>query len=312
MRILVVGAGATGGYFGGRLLEAGCDVTFLVRPKRAEALARGGLVIRSPFGDATLPPPRTVSASQLREPFDLVLLSCKAYDLDSAIEDFAPAVGRESVVLPLLNGMRHLNVLDARFGADRVLGGWCFIVARLEESGEIVHSSDVHGLTFGERDGSRSQRVGAIEATMASAKFDSRASDRIVLELWEKWTFLATLAGSTCLARASVGDIVAAGGENLIVSLLDECRSIAADAGFPPRTEVVEGFRERLTRAGSPMTASMLADVERGRRTEADHILGDLAERGRRFDPSTSSLKLAHVAVKAHEARLSREGQGTS
>lgn len=307
MRILVIGAGATGGYFGGRLSEAGCDVTFLVRPRRAEQLARDGLVLRSPFGDAILPSPPTIQAPDIGETYDLVLLSCKAYDLENAIEAFAPAVGPDTTVLPLLNGMRHFDELDSRFGADRVLGGWCFIVARLEESGVIVHSSDVHGLSFGERSGRRTERVDAIERTMAPARFDSRASDEIRLELWEKWTFLATLAGSTCLARASVGDIVAAGGIELILRLLEECRSIAAEVGESPRPHVLQGFRDRLTAARSAMTASMLADVERRHRTEADHILGDLARRGSRMDLDRSLLRLAYVAVKSHEARVARE-----
>lgn len=309
MRILAIGAGATGGYFGGRLLESGCDVTFLVRPGRAEQLSRDGLVIRSPFGDATLPSPPTIQAADVREPYDLILLSCKAYDLQGAIEAFAPAVGPETVILPLLNGMRHFDVLDANFGADRVLGGWCFIVARLEESGVVVHSSDVHGLAFGERSGERTPRVEAIARTMTGARFEARASEVIRLELWEKWTFLATLAGSTCLARASVGDIVAAGGIDLILELLEECRSIAAQAGEPPRTEVLQGFRNRLTAAGSAMTASMLADVERGSRTEADHILGDLARRGSSAVSDRSLLRLAYIAVKSHEARIARKAR---
>jgi 2-dehydropantoate 2-reductase len=307
VRILVIGAGATGGYFGGRLLEAGCDVTFLVRQRRAEQLARDGLVLRSPFGDVALPPPRTVQAADLRESYDLILLSCKAYDLESAIEDFAPAVGPESAILPLLNGMRHFETLDRRFGAERVLGGWCFIVARLEESGDIVHSSDVHGLSFGERNGERTERVDSIAQAMAGARFQSGASDRIELELWEKWTFLATLAGATCLARASVGDIVAAGGTDLILGLLEECRSIAERSGVAPRPHVLQGFRDRLTKVGSPMTASMLADVERGHRTEADHILGDLVRRGAETTLDRSLLKLAYVAVQSHEARVARE-----
>src|SRR5262245_24342907 len=162
MRFLVVGAGATGGYFGGRLLEAGRDVTFLVRPARAERLAATGLSIASPAGNVTLRSAPTVLANQLRTAFDVVILSCKAYDLDGAIESFAPAVGAHTVVLPLLNGMRHLDALDARFGADAVLGGSCFLSAKLDAEGQIVHISDVHRLTFGERGGGWSQRVEAI------------------------------------------------------------------------------------------------------------------------------------------------------
>ena len=170
----------------------------------------------------------------------MVILSCKAYDLDGAIESFAPAVGPDTAVVPLLNGMRHLDALDARFGADRVLGGSCFISAKLDEAGRIAHVSDIHRLAFGERSGGRSPRVDAIAAAMAGAKFEAVASDQIVLEMWEKWVFLASLAGITCLTRAAVGDIVAAGGADLAAALLEECRAIAAAAGYPPRPESLQ------------------------------------------------------------------------
>lgn len=308
MRFLVVGAGATGGYFGGRLVEAGRDVTFLVRPARAERLAASGLNITSPAGDVSLPPPPTVLAADLSGPFDVVILSCKAYDLDAAIESVAPAVGPETAVLPLLNGMRHLERLDARFGPDRVLGGTCFISARLDDDGRVVHVSDTHRLAFGERPGGRSPRVDVIASAMAGAKFEAVASDRIVLEMWEKWAFLASLAGITCLTRAAVGDVAAAGGSDLAAALLEECRSIAEAAGHAPRDESLRASLERLTDAGSLVTASMLGDVERRGRTEADHILGNLLRRrGVVAAPDRSLLRIAYVAVKAAEVRAARE-----
>ena len=308
MRFLVVGAGATGGYFGGRLLEAGRDVTFLVRPARAERLAATGLTIASPAGNITLRSPPTVLAGELRTPFDAVILSCKAYDLDGAIESFAPAVGAHTAVLPLLNGMRHLDALDARFGADRVLGGSCFISAKLDEGGQITHLSDIHRLAFGERAGGRSARVEAIAAAMAGAKFEAVASDKIVAVMWEKWVFLASLAGITCLTRSAVGDIVAAGGADLAAALLDECRAIAAAAGYAPRPEALKASLGRLTDPESAMTASMLGDVERRGRTEADHVLGDLLRRrGSASDGDRSLLRMAYIAVKAAEARVARE-----
>jgi 2-dehydropantoate 2-reductase len=266
MRVLVVGAGAIGGYFGGRLLEAGRDVTFLVRPRRAAELARTGLVIRSQFGDVDLPVPPMVTEDTLREPFDIVLLSCKAYDLDDAMAAFAPAVGPQTVILPLLNGIRHLDALKARFGANHVLGGQCLISAVLDPNGHIVHLSDSHSLSFGERDGLRSAHVEAIAAVLSSAGFEARPSEAILQEMWEKWVFIATAAGITCLMRASVGDIVAANGAGLATALLEECAAIAARAGFPPRENSLQRSRALFTTPGSGSPRRCSATSKLGRR----------------------------------------------
>ena len=194
MRILVVGAGAIGGYFGGRMLQAGRDVTFLVRPKRAAELADAGLVIKSPLGDVTLKNPPTVQADKLTEKFDVVLLSCKAFDLDDAIKSFAPAVGPQTSIIPLLNGMLHLDVLDKKFGRERVLGGLCAIAVTLNEKREVVHLQPMQSLNFGERDGKMSDRVRAIAEVMAAGNFGAVASEHIMQDMWEKWVFLASLA----------------------------------------------------------------------------------------------------------------------
>jgi 2-dehydropantoate 2-reductase len=312
MRILVVGAGAVGGYFGGRLLEAGCNVTFLVRPKRAAQLAETGLVIKSRFGDVTLKAPPTVQASELRGEFDVVLLSCKAYDLAAAVDSFANAVRPGTVILPLLNGMRHLDLLDERFGAAHILGGQCLISVKLDDGGSVLHLNDSHLLTFGEREGTRSPRIDAIAAEMGKAKFELRASSVILLEMWEKWVFLATLAGITCLMRSAIGDIAAAGGPHLALDLLEECRSIATSAGFAPRAEFLERTRSAMTAPGSPLTASMLRDIEDGAPIEADHVLGDLVRRSNRMlSADRSLLRLAYTHLKAYESRRNREKAAT-
>src|SRR6202022_2202423 len=207
MRVLVVGAGAIGGYFGGRMLQAGQDVTFLVRPRRAAELAGAGLVIKSPNGDVTLKNPPALQADKLDEKFDVVLLSCKAFDLDDAIKSFAPAVGPQTSIIPLLNGMLHLDVLDQKFGRERVLGGLCAIAATLNDKREVVQLNPLQWLNFGERDGRLSDRVRTIAEAMASGNFGSVASENIVQEMWEKWVFLATLPACTCLMGASVGNI---------------------------------------------------------------------------------------------------------
>jgi 2-dehydropantoate 2-reductase len=307
MRILVVGAGAIGGYFGGRLLQAKRDVTFLVRERRAAQLRKTGLVIKSPKGDFATPDPPLVQASELRQPFDLILLSCKAYDLESAIESFAPAVGSGTAILPLLNGMRHLDVLDAKFGPEGVLGGQCVISAALDAEGRILHLNDSHGLSFGERSGGRSTRVDSIQSVFAGAAFDGRASNNILQAMWEKWVFIAAAAGITCLMRASVGDIGAAGGTQWSAQIYEECARIASDTGFAPGQPIRDLSLKTLTAAGSKLTASMLRDIEGGGRTEVDHILGDLLRRRKSDVAGVSILATAHVHVKAYEARRKRE-----
>jgi 2-dehydropantoate 2-reductase len=302
MRILVVGAGAIGGYFGGRMLASGSDVTFLVRPRRAAELADAGLVIKSPNGDITLKNPPTVQADRLAETFDVVLLSCKAFDLDDAIKSFAPAVGPQTAIVPLLNGMLHLDMLDSKFGRERVLGGLCAIAVTLNEQREVVHLQPMQSLTFGERDGTLSDRVRAIAEAMAGGKFGSVASEHIIQDMWEKWVFLASLAASTCLMRSSVGHILAApGGKDFILGMLDECSAVAAAEGYPPRAPFLERTRGMLTAEGSPMTASMFRDIKAGAAVEADHVIGDLIRRGDAAKVPVPRLRTAYTHLKAYE-----------
>jgi 2-dehydropantoate 2-reductase len=302
MRVLVVGAGAIGGYFGGRMLQAGRDVTFLVRPRRAAELADAGLMIKSPNGDVTLKDPPAVQADKLDEKFDVVLLSCKAFDLDDAIRSFAPAVGPKTAIIPLLNGMLHLDVLDRKFGHERVLGGLCAIAVTLNEHREIVQLAPMNSLGFGERDGKLSDRVQAIAELMASGKFGSAASEHVIQDMWEKWVFLASLAASTSLMRAPVGHILAApGGKDFILGMLDECSAIAAAEGHPPSGPFFERVRGMLTAEGSQLTASMFRDIKAGAPVEADHIIGDLIARGDAAKVPVPKLRTAYVHLKAYE-----------
>jgi 2-dehydropantoate 2-reductase len=302
MRILVVGAGAIGGYFGGRLLQAGRDVTFLVRPRRASELASAGLVIKSPVGDATLKNPPTVQANTLKEKFDVVLLSCKAFDLDDAVKSFTPAVGPQTSIIPLLNGMLHLDVLDGKFGRERVLGGLCAIAVTLNDKREVVHLQPMQSLNFGERDGKMSDRVRAIAEIFASGKFGSVASEHIIQEMWEKWVFLATLAASTCLMRASVGHILAApGGKDFILGMLDESSAVASAEDHAPRAPFLGRITGMLTAEGSPMTASMFRDIKAGAPVEADHVIGDLIARGDAAKVPVPRLRTAYTHLKAYE-----------
>ena len=307
MRILMVGAGAIGGYFGGRLLDAGRDVTFLVREGRAQELERDGLIIRSPLGNIEYPSPPQVMAAMLDAPFDLIVLSCKAYDLDTAMESFAPAVGPETLILPLLNGMAHLERLAERFTPANVLGGQCLISLDRDASGAILHLNDTNQLSFGERDGRLTPRIQKVAEALDNAGFDAILSEQITQEMWEKWCFIATGAGITGSMRASIGDVVASGGEGLILKLLDECAQVADHAGHPLRIEVRQRFEKILTTPGSKMTASMLRDIERGAPIEAQHVFGELIARrpgaDRSPEQSMSALDYVYLHLRAYEVR---------
>jgi 2-dehydropantoate 2-reductase len=311
MRVLVVGAGALGGYFGGCLVRAGRDVTFLVRPRRAAQLARDGLSIGSPHGDFTVAA-RTVLATSLSEPFDLILLAVKSYSLDEAMEQLAPAVGPATAILPVINGMSHLDRLSARFGVQRVLGGMAIIIATLDGDGRVVQLLPAHELVFGEQTGGFSDRSRAVADVLAGAGFDARTSDAVMQDMWDKWAALAANAGITCLMRAAIGDIVAApGGSEAILLLFAECCAVAAASGFALKPTVIERWRGTLTTPGSPIKASMLRDIERGGPTEGEHVLGDLAMRARRLGIATPLLDLARTHVAAYEACRAREAAAT-
>jgi 2-dehydropantoate 2-reductase len=312
MRFLIVGAGAIGGYFGGRLLEAGADVTFLVRPRRQAELKSTGLVITSSYGDVTIADPPTVLARDIDQPFDVVIASSKSYDLEGTITDFAAAVGPRTCILPLLNGMRHFDILTEKFGAQRVLGGLCFISSTLDEHGRIVHLNESHTLVFGELAGGISPRVDEIFAELSRGNFIVQSSADVMQDLWEKWTFIATVGALTTLMRATVGDVIAAGASDIAEALLQECSAIAGRNGHAPRPASMERARAFLAVPGSTLQASMAKDIERGARIEADHIIGDLLRCGGAGEASDAAhqwplLRVAFAALKAYEARRQRE-----
>ena len=301
MRILVVGAGAIGGYFGGRMLQAGRDVTFLVRPKRASELASAGLVIKSPNGDVTLKNPPTVQADSIKDHFDVVLLSCKAFDLEDAIKSFAPAVGPKTSIIPMLNGMQHLKILDDKFGAERVLGGLCAIAVTLNEAREVVQLQPMQSLAFGERDRKMTDRVRAI-AEAFSAVNGATASQNVIQDMWEKWVFLCSIAASTSLMRAPVGVIVSSpGGRDFLLGIVDECSAVAKAAGHEPTAAAFQRTKTMLTAEGSPMTASMFRDIKVGANVEADHVVGDMIARAEAAKIPVPKLRVAYTHLKAYE-----------
>ncbi|MGP1678019.1 MAG: 2-dehydropantoate 2-reductase [Burkholderiales bacterium] len=313
MKVLILGAGAVGGYFGGRLVQSGADVTFLVRPQRAQKLAQAGLAIKSPLGDAQIPV-QTVLQEAVRPDYDLVMLSCKAYDLDASIAAIGGAIGPNTLILPLLNGMAQLARLEQAYGGARVLGGACYIASTLEADGTIRHLSKFQGITCGPRAGNHAH-AGALLQELAQAyarvSVECKVSADIEQDMWEKFVLLASLAAMTCLMRANVGEILAAAdGEALMREALASCIAAAGAAGHAPRAESLQRTEGMLFARGSAFTASMLRDLESGGRVEAEHIVGDMLRHARAAGADTGLLAAAYCHLQAYEARRLRAAPG--
>ena len=303
MRSLIVGAGSVGGYFGGRLASVGRDVTFLVRPRRATQLA-GKLMISSQ-GQETVVPIKSISAGERAGKFDVILLAVKAYQLDGAIEDFAPYVSEATMILPVLNGMKHMDALRSRFGAVHVLGGAARIATTLDERGRILEQANFHDLSYGEWSGERSARIVALDEFMRGAGFDARLSTDIEREMWEKWAMLASLGAITCLMEGDIGQVSRApGGIEFVQGLLAEVAAVMARAWRPLSDSFRSQVLSLLTDRASSLTSSMYRDMKAGHRVEAEQIIGDLASRAAAHGVATPLLSAVLVRLKVYEQTL--------
>ncbi|MEV5750530.1 2-dehydropantoate 2-reductase [Actinoallomurus sp. NPDC052308] len=304
MKILVIGAGATGGFFGARLAQAGRDVTFLVRPRRAAVLRERGLRLTG-LGAHEVLAPKLVTPGEIAAPYDLVLVSVKAGSLTSALDDAAPAVGPRTAVVPFLNGIAHMGILNTRFGAPAVLGGVVKVVTMVDDEGDIVRLDPLATMAIGEQDGRSSPRLREIEQTLAGSGFDLSVSTDIITAMWHKWVFISTLGALTALMRGTVGDVVAVpGGELLGPAILAEAAAVSASAGHPVPAEELAATAAGMTEAGSTDTASLYRDVAAGRPTEVEHILGDLTARARVLGVNTPLLDLAALNLRVHQKRV--------
>lgn len=302
MRILVVGAGAVGGYFGARLVQAGRDVDFLVRPARADLLREQGLRLRDLDGTVEAVPVTAVTADTLTPDYDLVILAVKSYGLDAALKDIAPAVGPGTAVLPFLNGMRHMDALTDRFGADRVYGGVAMVQTRLGDGGEIVEVGKLAQLIYGPVTDTPVLDPAGVHAALDAGTFTATATENAVQDLWDKWVFLATMGACNCLMRAPIGRINSTGGgRDFSRAVFEEAAAVAAASGYPVRPPVRERADRMLGDTGSRATTSLYWDLTHDNPVEADHIIGDLVARGRALDVPTPLFALADLHLRVYE-----------
>ncbi|HFJ9467679.1 2-dehydropantoate 2-reductase [Bacillus paranthracis] len=301
MRILVLGAGGVGGFFGGRLVEKGEDVTFLVRSKRKKQLEERGLVIRSVNGDFSFQP-KLITKEDQTAPFDVILFSTKAYHLNEAIQDLKPFVGESTVIIPLLNGIAHVSLLQKEFGEEKVIGGLCFIETTLNNQGEIVQTSAANRLMFGEMKSQDSERIQHISKAFAGTKSSFILSENITQDMWHKYLFITVMSGVTTLMRAPIGPIrESEGGRDFIQNLFEECMEIMRCVGAPIKDNIVQEHMKIIDKISYNMKSSMQRDMEKGSSIEAKHLQGYLLDVAEQFSIEAPLLGAVYQNLKVYE-----------
>lgn len=302
MKILIAGAGATGGYFGARLIQAGRDVTFLVRPRRAEEL-RGGLRLFGDAGEEILHAP-TVTSDTVRETYDLVIIAVKAGALAHVLDEITPAVGPQTLVLPFLNGMSHLHELNDRFGEDRVLGGIVRVVTTLTATGAIRQIKPIASMDFGRQDGLTNHLLEETRLLLDVAGYDLTFRTDILDAMWHKWTFISAAGVVTCLMRGAIGDIIAAGGRDFVDQVVHEAENVAAAAGHHLPASEHAAAVHLLTEPGSVFTSSLYRDVAAKLPHEGEHLLGSLVDTADQLGVSVPLTKLALLQLRTHDSAM--------
>jgi 2-dehydropantoate 2-reductase len=310
MHTLIVGAGAVGGYIGARLHQSGRAPAFLVRPRRARILQQRGLQLHTLAGTQIVQP-RLLTPDAVDRHYDLILLAVKATDLYTAIDAMRPAVGPDTLIVPILNGMNHFPVLDGLFGRNAVLGGIAKVVTSLTDDGDIRQFAEGASLIIGKRAvGTDQVRFDRTAVTLDVDGIGFAVSEDIDRDLWHKWVFIASIGAANCLLGGTAGEIAAvAGGTEVATGLIEEAASISAAAGFPlDPSFIAEPFHD----PASILTSSMYRDVRNARRVEAESIVGDLVLRGRALGVDVPLLNAAAVALRVWSNRRDKAVQQTS
>jgi 2-dehydropantoate 2-reductase len=300
MRIAIVGSGGVGGYFGGRLAEAGADVTFLARGAHLEAMRARGLRIVSPKGDVHLARVQVAADTRDSGPVDVVLFAVKLYDTDRALASVPPLIGAQTIVVPLQNGVDSVATIERVVGREHTGGGTCYVSAVIAEPGVIRHTAMDH-LIFGELDGTRSPRLEALQRACAPASFAATLSADVTVDIWSKFVRLSVMSGMTAVARSPLGVICA--DPDLFGMLKDAVREAQAVAhakgiAVPPAT--VDDVARTYAALPPQTKSSMLEDLERGRRLELPWLSGAVVRIGEEVGVPTPIHRFITTVLKPH------------
>ncbi len=296
MKILILGAGAIGGFFGAHLMKSGANVSFLVREKRKDELKKSGINIFSINGELKVNP-KLLDKNLSGQHFDLIILTNKSYDLIESIREIKPYVNK-TVIIPLLNGMAHYEILDKEFGKEKIFGGTAYISTAMNNYGSIQQITSRASIKFGPRTQKNINIANEFYEICKETEFECDFSDHIELDLWRKYVLIGATAASTVLFQKPLGEISATTyGKSLIIEIHEECKKIVLSKGYDIGIEATNYNLKLITDKGSLLKASMLRDFESGKKTECEHILGYLIELAERNNLQCDLIKAAHTRI---------------
>jgi 2-dehydropantoate 2-reductase len=301
MKIAIMGTGALGGYFGGRLAHAGEDVTFIARGQQLAALRDKGLTVESPRGNLQLGKVRATDDPQTIGPVDLVLFTVKLWSTDEAAKQLAPLVGRDTAVMSLQNGVDANDVLARFVGREHLMGAVCYIAAVIDRPGVVRHTGQMARLVFGELGGRKTTRAEALQSAFARAKdgFDAELSNDIERAIWEKFVFIVGMSGLTTLTRNPIGPVRSDPDTRaLLMDVLRETVTVGRTKGIRLDTDFAEKRLAFIDTLPPQMTSSMHGDLERGNRLEVPWLSGAVARLGRELRVDTPANRAVYAALK--------------
>ncbi|MFN3075917.1 MAG: 2-dehydropantoate 2-reductase [Alphaproteobacteria bacterium] len=301
MRIAIYGSGGVGGYYGARLAQAGEDVHFIARGAHLEAIRRNGLNLKSKNGDILVHPAKATDDPSTIGPVDVVMVAVKLYDTEGAATGCKSMIGPDTAVIPFQNGVTAVETFAAAVGRGSVLGGTTYMVSEVAEPGIIVHKGTNARLIFGELDGRETARVLAFKAACDRAGIEAVVSDRILVEIWSKFSFLAAFSGMTSLTRKPIGPIrTDPDTRAMFQTAVEEVCAIAKAKGIALRGDQVERNLKQADSLLEGMASSMLHDLNRGRRLELPWLSGAVVRLGREVGVPTPTHDMIHTALKLH------------
>lgn len=311
MKILIMGTGGVGGYYGGLLAQQGNDVTFIARGAHLNAIQQKGLKVKSVHGDFTIFPAKATQNPGESGETDLVLFCVKTYDIEDAARAIRPVIGPNSMIMSLQNGIDAPERIGKITGIEHVIGGVTWLSSAVEAPGIIKQISQFRRIIFGELEGGSSERIESIYKAFSPTGMSVEVSEDIQKVLWEKLVFIAAVSGVGSLTRLPMGDYRAIPeARNLLLNIMKEVESVARAYGVRLDADVVQKWIEFIDRSAPDIKPSMQLDIESGHRTELESMIGTVNRKGRELRIPTPTIDFVYASLLPIELKA-RSGQSS-